>query len=88
LVLVIVVVDDPQDLDEAEGGSEAPQGRLLLGIELGHRPGRLAPWWLVASGPQVQVEPAALELELIDLALAVILAFPWGSEPVVDCCVG
>jgi hypothetical protein len=28
----------------------------------------------VASGPQVQVEPAALELELVDLALAVILA--------------
>jgi hypothetical protein len=24
LVLAVVVVDDPQDLDEAEGGSQAP----------------------------------------------------------------
>jgi hypothetical protein len=32
------VVDDRHDLDEAEGGSQASQGRLLVGIELGHRP--------------------------------------------------
>jgi hypothetical protein len=36
--------------------------------------GRLAPRWLVASDPQVQIHPAALELELVDLALPVILA--------------
>jgi hypothetical protein len=56
----VVVVDDPQDLDEAEGGSQPAQGRLLAGVDLGHGPGRLPPWWLVASGPQVQVDPAAL----------------------------
>jgi hypothetical protein len=30
------VVDDPQDLDEAEGGSQPPQGRHLVWVELGH----------------------------------------------------
>jgi hypothetical protein len=35
---------------------------------------RLPPWWFVASGPQVEVDPAAVELELVDLALAVVLA--------------
>ena len=34
----------------------------------------LPPRWLVAAGPEVQVDPAALELELVDLALAVLLA--------------
>ena len=38
LVLDLVVVDDPQDLDEAEGGSQPPQGRRLVGGNLGHRP--------------------------------------------------
>ena len=38
LVLAVIVVDDSQDLDEAEGGSQPPQGRLLVGINLGHRP--------------------------------------------------
>jgi hypothetical protein len=66
LVLVVVVVDDPQDLDEAEGGPQPTQGRLLVGVELGHGPSWLAPWRLVAAGPQVQVDPAALELELVD----------------------
>jgi hypothetical protein len=32
------------------------------------------PGWLVASGPQMQIHPAALELELVELALAVGLA--------------
>jgi hypothetical protein len=74
VVLVLtVVVDDPQDLDEAESGAQAPQGRLLLGVDLGHDPSRLPPPWLVASGPQVQIDPGALELELVDLALAVVL---------------
>ena len=57
----------------AEGGSEPPQGRLLVGGDLGHGPGRLPPW-LVAAGPKVQIHPAALQLELVDLALAVVLA--------------
>jgi hypothetical protein len=30
------VVDDPQDLNEAEGGSQPAQGRLLVGVDLGH----------------------------------------------------
>ena len=38
LVLVLIMVDDPQDLDEAEGGSQPPQGRRLVGGNLGHRP--------------------------------------------------
>jgi hypothetical protein len=38
LVLDLIVVDDPQDLDEAEGGSQPPQGRRLVGVDLGHRP--------------------------------------------------
>ena len=43
-------------------------------VDLGHGPSRLPPWRLVAAGAQVQVDPAALELELVDLALGVILA--------------
>ena len=74
VVLVLVVVDDPKDFDEAEGGSQPPQGRLLVGVDLGHGVSRLPPWRLVATGPQVQVDAAALELELVDLALAVVLA--------------
>jgi hypothetical protein len=35
---------------------------------------RLPPRWLVASGPEVQVDQVALELELVDLAFAVVLA--------------
>jgi len=38
LVLDLIVVDDPQDFDEAEGGSQPPQGRRLVGVDLGHRP--------------------------------------------------
>jgi hypothetical protein len=68
------VVDDSQDLDEAEGGSQPPQGHRLVRVEFGHGPSRLASRWLVASGPQVNVDPAALERELVDLALAVVLA--------------
>jgi hypothetical protein len=65
LVLALVVVDDPQDLDEAEGGSQPAQGRLLVGVDLGHGTGRLPPRWLVASGPEVEVDPAALPLDLV-----------------------
>src|SRR4029450_4878993 len=45
----------------------------------GRHAGRLAPRRLVASGPKVQVDRAALELELGDLALTVIMAS--GPEP-------
>jgi hypothetical protein len=37
-------------------------------------------WRLVAAGPQVQIDPAALELELVDLTLAVLLATGLESE--------
>jgi hypothetical protein len=59
------MVDDPEDHDEAEGGSQPAQGRLLVRVELGHARSRLPPRRLVPSGPQVQVDPAALELELV-----------------------
>jgi hypothetical protein len=67
------MVDDPQDLDEAEGGSQLSQGRLLVGVDLSHGPARLAPRRLVPAGAKVQVDPATLELELVDLTLAVVL---------------
>jgi hypothetical protein len=50
------VVDDPQDLDEAEGGSQPAQGRLLVGVDLSHGRSRLSPRWLVAPGPEVRVD--------------------------------
>ena len=67
------MVDDPQGLDEAEGGSKPAQGRLLIGVDLGHGRSWLPLRWLVVAGPEVQVDPATVELELVDLALAVIL---------------
>jgi hypothetical protein len=33
LVLVVVVVDDRQDLDEAERGAEAAKGHELVGVD-------------------------------------------------------
>jgi hypothetical protein len=60
------MVDDPQDHDEAKGGAQPPQGRLLVRVDLGHARSRLPPVWLVAAGSHVQVDPAALELELVD----------------------
>jgi hypothetical protein len=70
-----VVVDDSQNLDVAEGGPKPPQGNVLVGVDLGHGPRPALPLrWLVAAGAQVQVDPAALERELVDLALAVVLA--------------
>jgi hypothetical protein len=36
--------------------------------------GRLLPRWVVPAGPEVQVDSAALELELVDLAFAVVFA--------------
>jgi hypothetical protein len=74
LVLVGLVVDDRQYLDEAEGGSQAAQGRLLVRVDLGHGRSRLPPRRLVAAGSEVEVDPAALELELVDFPLAVVLA--------------
>jgi hypothetical protein len=52
LVLVVVVVDDPQDLDEAEGGSQPAQGCLLVGVDLGQGRSRLSVRWVVASAPR------------------------------------
>jgi hypothetical protein len=66
------VVDDPQNFDEAERDSQTPQGRGLLGVDLGHATGRLSR--LVAAGAEMQVDPAALPLDLVDFALAVLLA--------------
>jgi hypothetical protein len=43
-------------------------------VDLGHGCGRLSPRRLLSAGPKVQVDPAALELELVDLALAIVLA--------------
>jgi hypothetical protein len=40
---------------------------------------------VVPAGTEVQVHPAALPLDFIKLAFAVVLTFPWGPEPVVDC---
>jgi hypothetical protein len=37
-------------------------------------PGRLAPWRVIPAGAEVQVDSAALPLDLVDLALAVVLA--------------
>jgi hypothetical protein len=39
LVVALVVVDDSQDLDEAKGGPQPTQGRLLVRVDLGHGPG-------------------------------------------------
>jgi hypothetical protein len=72
LVLAGAMVDDLEDLDEAERGPQPPQDRLLAGVDLGHGPGRLPP--LVASGSEVEVDAAALGLEFVDLALAVVFA--------------
>ena len=74
------MVDDPQGLDEAEGGSKPAQGRLLIGVDLGHGRSWLPLRWLVAAGPEAQVDPAALKLELVDLALAVGLAAGFEGE--------
>jgi hypothetical protein len=76
------VVDDLQDLDEAEGGPQPPQGRLLIGIQFGHDPGRLPPRRLVAAGPKVQVDPAAPELKLIVISGRTV---QWPCEQ--RCCV-
>jgi len=72
--LVVVLVHDPQGPDEAEGGAQPAQGRLLVR-------GRPRSWdrpataaVLVAAGPEVQIDLTALELELVDLAFAVVLA--------------
>ena len=35
---------------------------------------RLPPRWVVPAGAEVQIDPAALEFELVDVALAVFLA--------------
>jgi hypothetical protein len=81
LVLAGVVVDDPQDLDEAEGDPQAPQGRLLVGVDLGHGPTGYGRGGSSRRGLEVQVDPSALDLELVDLALAVLLTRPRRTGP-------
>jgi hypothetical protein len=54
-----------QDLDEAERGAQPPQGGLLVGVDLGHPTGQLPPRRLVPPSAQVQIDPAALPLELV-----------------------
>ena len=39
-------------------------------------PSWLLPRRLIAAGAEAQVDPAALELQLVDLALAVVLSRP------------
>jgi hypothetical protein len=65
VVLVGLVVDDLQDLNEAEGGPQPSQDVSWSGSSLAMGAGRLSPRWLVASGPEVQVHPAALPLQFI-----------------------
>jgi hypothetical protein len=36
VVLVGLMIDNPQNLDEAEGGPQPPQSRLLVRVELSH----------------------------------------------------
>ena len=78
-MVLTVVVDNPEDR-RSRRRLPAAAGRLLLGVDLGHGPSRLPPPRLVAAGPEVQVDPAALELELVDLALAVVLAAGFEGE--------
>ena len=65
VVLVGLVVDDLQDLNEAEGGPQPSQDDSWSGSSLAMGAGRLSPRWFVASGPEVQVHPAALPLQFI-----------------------
>ena len=80
-MVLTVVVDNPEDR-RSRRRLPAAAGRFLVGVDLGHGPSRLPPPRLVASGPEVQVDPAALELELVDLALAVVLAVILAVVPV------
>ena len=73
LVLVLLVVDDPQDLDEPKAARSRRRAASWSGSTSAMGPAA-PPRWLVASGPQMQVDPAALEFEFVDLALAVVLA--------------
>jgi hypothetical protein len=75
-----LVVDDPQDLDEAEGGSQATQGRVLVRSTSAMARARYRRGGL--SGSQVQVDAAALELELVVILGRVV---QWPCEQ--RCCV-
>jgi hypothetical protein len=69
--LRLVVVDELQDFDEAKRGPQSSERRVLVGIDR-HR--RLPRRLIVQSDSEVQVDPAALPLDLVDLAFAVVLA--------------
>jgi hypothetical protein len=69
--------NDLEDHDETERGLQATQGRLLIGVDLGHARVRLPLRWLVPPGSELEVDLVALvalELDVVDLALAVLLA--------------
>jgi hypothetical protein len=51
--LALVLVEDPQDIDEAEGGSQATQNRLMGGIDLGHGPRPVPAAVARRGGPEV-----------------------------------
>ena len=65
------MVDDLHDLDVAERGSESPKGCVLIGSTV---TGQLSLRWVVPSDAEVEVDPASLPLDLVDLAFAVFLA--------------
>jgi hypothetical protein len=58
-------------LHEAERGPQPPKRRVLVGID---RNRRLPRRRIVQSDSEVQVDAAALPLDLVDLAFAVLLA--------------
>jgi hypothetical protein len=64
-----LVVDDLDDLDKAERRPEPAQRRLLVGGRPRPWPGRLPPGRLVPSGAEMEVGPAILLFDLVDLAL-------------------
>ena len=54
-----------EESDEAEGGSQATQGRLLVGVELGHGAGRLPPAALGQPlGPRIAHRPTRAQAPL------------------------
>jgi hypothetical protein len=74
LVLDVVVVDDPQVSTKPKAARSRRRAASWSGSTSAIGSSRLRPRRLVASGAQVQVDPAALELELVDLALEVVVA--------------
>jgi hypothetical protein len=70
VVLVGLVVDDLQDLNEAEGGPQPSQDVSWSGSSLAMGAGRLSPRWLVASGPEVRASSKCRAVRFDWLVLA------------------